>query len=168
MTDCSIPGKWDPALPVCLWGGVPSFFHAVVWQQRDEDWAHYYKLLIGKIYPCDFEGFSHFHLCTWGFIFMYIHSCVVATVVVNMSVLRDHGFHPRWKQWKEVSVLWVFSIKRKGCCSTGGGGEELELNMPAINFYSQLLAFLCNSRELGSGSPHRGCELLRTGGNSTG
>lgn len=42
VTDCSIPGKCDPALPVCLRGEVPSFFHAVVWQQRDEDWAHYY------------------------------------------------------------------------------------------------------------------------------
>lgn len=99
---------------------------------------------------------------------MYSHSCVVATVVVNLSVLRDHGFHPRWKKWKEVSVLWDFSIEQKGCCSTGVEGEESELNMSAVHFYSQLLTSLCNSRELGSGSPHRGCELLRTGGNSTG
>lgn len=98
VTDCSIPGKWDPALPVCLWGGVPSFFHAVVWQQRDEDWAHYYELLIGKIYPNYFKGLSYFHLCTWGFPSMYIHLCIVATV-----------------------ILWDFGIKQKGCGSTGRG-----------------------------------------------
>lgn len=121
MTDCSIPGKWDPALPVCLWGGVPSFFHAVVWQQRDEDWGHYYELLIGKIYPNDFKGLSYFHLCTWGFPSMYIHLCVVATVVLNLNVLGDHGFHPRWKKWKEVLVLWDFGIKQKDCGSTGRG-----------------------------------------------
>lgn len=94
------------------WGSI--FLSCVVLQWRDEDWAHYYKLLTGKIYPHDFEGFSHF-LCTWWFTFVYIHLYVVATVVVNFeSVLRDHGFHPRWKKWKEVLVLWDFSVKQKG------------------------------------------------------
>lgn len=128
MCDCSIAGKCDPALPVCLGGEVPSFLHAVVWQQKDEDWAHYYKLLIGKIYPHDFEGFSRFLL-------LRIHFCVYLLICCSHVVVNLRVSWPQFSsQVEEVSALWNSGIKQKGCSSTGGGGEKWRVKHVSSSF----------------------------------